>query len=148
MICTKLKKSWMLFCQIWASFERDQEWTLVKVYEINYQKNCERWWTFINPCGRELRRVLHRVRMSIFWLLLGLAAHLLAGWVLTNYCTGVQRRFASYMYDYFKGSMDQVYQRSQRQYPSFDETLAMRRRSAGVSPLFALAEWVVMQCFL
>lgn len=78
--------------------------------------------------------------MSIFWLVLGLAAHVSDTLVGTNYCTGVRHRFASYMYDYFKGSMDQVYQRSQRQYPSFDETLAMRRRSAGVSPLFALAE--------
>lgn len=53
---------------------------------------------------------------------------------------GVQNRFAGSIRDYLEGSMRQVYCRSQNQRPTFEETLDMRRGSAGVSPLFALAE--------
>ncbi|KAH8693550.1 terpene synthase metal binding domain protein [Talaromyces proteolyticus] len=56
---------------------------------------------------------------------------------------GVQRRFAKYMNNYCKGSIEQVQWRSQRRFPSLQETLEMRRKSAGVSPLFALAEYAL-----
>jgi Terpene synthase family 2, C-terminal metal binding len=46
------------------------------------------------------------------------------------------------MPDYFKGSMEQVVLRSQRRYPSVEDLFNMRRKSAGVAPLFALAEYV------
>ncbi|OKL61428.1 hypothetical protein UA08_03139 [Talaromyces atroroseus] len=56
---------------------------------------------------------------------------------------GVQKRFASYVHDYLEGSREQVCFRSQRRYPSFDDLLDMRRKSAGVAPLFALAEYAL-----
>jgi hypothetical protein len=39
--------------------------------------------------------------------------------------------------------MEQVHWRSQRKLPSFEETLATRRKSAGVAPLYALAEYAL-----
>ena len=60
--------------------------------------------------------------------------------IVQNSPAGVQDRFAGYMHEYLEGTMKQVYWRSRNQYPTFREALAMRRGSAGVSPLFALAE--------
>ncbi|KKA24351.1 Terpene synthase metal binding domain protein [Rasamsonia emersonii CBS 393.64] len=54
--------------------------------------------------------------------------------------SGVQRRFAKAMRDYCYGSIEQVHTRFWGKDPSVEEMLAMRRRSAGVAPLFALAE--------
>lgn len=56
--------------------------------------------------------------------------------------SGVQRRFAKAMRDYCYGSIEQVHTRFWGKDPSVEEMLAMRRRSAGVAPLFALAEYV------
>jgi hypothetical protein len=57
-----------------------------------------------------------------------------------TYFLGVQKRFAKYIHSYCKGSMEQVHWRSKGQLPSVQETLDVRRKSAGVLPLFALAE--------
>lgn len=60
----------------------------------------------------------------------------------THAATGVRRRFASSMGDYCRGSIEQVRTCSMGRYPSLDEMLALRRQSAGVTPLFALVEYV------
>jgi hypothetical protein len=67
--------------------------------------------------------------------------------ILQSSLVGVQDRFAGSMRDYLEGTMKQVYWRSRNQYPTLEEMLAMRRGSAGVSPLFALAEYESM-CYL
>lgn len=46
------------------------------------------------------------------------------------------------MTDYCNGSIEQVRACSSGKSPSLEEMLAMRRQSAGVSPLFALVEYV------
>ncbi|QKX53231.1 uncharacterized protein TRUGW13939_00307 [Talaromyces rugulosus] len=56
---------------------------------------------------------------------------------------GVQKRFAKHIHSYCKGSMEQVHWRSKGQLPSVQETLDVRRKSAGVLPLFALAEYAL-----
>ena len=53
---------------------------------------------------------------------------------------GVQRRFANAMTDYCYGVLSQVEVCSLGQNPSLEEFLALRRCSAGVSPLFPLVE--------
>lgn len=53
---------------------------------------------------------------------------------------GVQRRFANAMTDYCYGVLSQVEVCSLGQNPSLEEVLALRRWSAGVSPLFPLVE--------
>ncbi|KAF9061647.1 pentalenene synthase [Rhodocollybia butyracea] len=58
-------------------------------------------------------------------------------------CPGVRRRFAKTMGDYCNGALAQVCTCSSGQAPSLEETLAMRRQSAGVSPLFALVEYAL-----
>jgi hypothetical protein len=47
------------------------------------------------------------------------------------------------MHDYCKGSMEQVKWRSQGRFPSIEDTLSTRRKSAGVAPLYALAEYAL-----
>lgn len=47
------------------------------------------------------------------------------------------------MGDYCKGTLEQVHHCSIGSQPSLDEMLALRRQSSGVSPLFALVEYVV-----
>ncbi|KAI9037613.1 terpene synthase family protein [Aspergillus affinis] len=54
---------------------------------------------------------------------------------------GVQRRFASAMQNYCAGTLEQVYSRSKGQIPTLEEMLDLRRKSAGVAPLFALIEY-------
>ncbi|PKY05071.1 pentalenene synthase [Aspergillus campestris IBT 28561] len=54
---------------------------------------------------------------------------------------GVRRRFAKTMTDYCNGSIEQVRACSTGRSPSLEEMLALRRQSAGVSPLFALVEY-------
>ncbi|KAE8161751.1 pentalenene synthase [Aspergillus tamarii] len=54
---------------------------------------------------------------------------------------GVRRRFAKAMRDYCNGAIEQVHSCSRGEYPTLDEMLALRRQSAGVSPLFALVEY-------
>ncbi|KAB8236095.1 terpene synthase family protein [Aspergillus alliaceus] len=54
---------------------------------------------------------------------------------------GVQRRFAKAMRDYCSGAIEQVHNCSRDEYPTLDEMLALRRRSSGVLPLFALVEY-------
>lgn len=45
------------------------------------------------------------------------------------------------MRDYCNGAIEQVHSCSRGEYPTLDEMLALRRQSAGVSPLFALVEY-------
>lgn len=53
----------------------------------------------------------------------------------------MQRRFANAMTDYGYGVLSQVEVCSLGQNPSLEEVLALRRWSAGVSPLFPLVEY-------
>lgn len=48
------------------------------------------------------------------------------------------------MSDYCNGTLEQVRHCSTGARPSLDEMLALRRQSAGVSPLFALVEYVAI----
>ncbi|PCH01467.1 Terpenoid synthase [Penicillium occitanis (nom. inval.)] len=63
--------------------------------------------------------------------------------IVQSSSVGVQDRFADSIRDYLEGTIRQVYCRSRNQNPTFEETFAMRRGSAGVSPLFALAEYAL-----
>jgi hypothetical protein len=60
-----------------------------------------------------------------------------------NWHTEVQQRFVRRMHDYCKGSMEQVKWRSQGRFPSIEDTHSTRRKSAGVAPLYALAEYAL-----
>ncbi|RAL02054.1 terpene synthase family protein [Aspergillus ibericus CBS 121593] len=53
----------------------------------------------------------------------------------------IRRRFAETMNEYCTGCMDQVRSCSKGELPSLERMLALRRQSAGVSPLFALVEY-------
>ncbi|PWY91371.1 pentalenene synthase [Aspergillus sclerotioniger CBS 115572] len=54
---------------------------------------------------------------------------------------GIHRRFARTMNNYCTGCMAQVRSCFKGELPSLEEMLSLRRRSAGVSPLFALVEY-------
>ena len=54
---------------------------------------------------------------------------------------GVRRRFYDAMASYCKGALEHVDRESQAKVPSIKEQLATRRRSSGVTPLFALVEY-------
>ncbi|KAL9037990.1 MAG: hypothetical protein Q9214_005462, partial [Letrouitia sp. 1 TL-2023] len=54
---------------------------------------------------------------------------------------GVQRRFYKAMTSYSKGALEHVDRESHAKIPSIEEQLATRRRSSGVTPLFALVEY-------
>ncbi|KAJ5320443.1 terpene cyclase [Penicillium antarcticum] len=54
---------------------------------------------------------------------------------------GVQRRFAKAMAEYAHGTISQVKNTALNEHPSLEEVLALRRESAGVSPLFSLVEY-------
>lgn len=55
---------------------------------------------------------------------------------------GVQRRFRRAMESYCAGALEHVDQESDARLPSVEEQLAARRKSSGVTPLFALVECV------
>lgn len=55
---------------------------------------------------------------------------------------GVQRRFAEATKNYCLGALKQVEDQFNSQVPTVEEVIAIRRKSAGVSPLFALVEYV------
>lgn len=54
---------------------------------------------------------------------------------------GVQRRFYKAMTSYCSGALEHVDRESHARVPSIEEQLATRRRSSGVTPLFALVEY-------
>ncbi|KAL5355212.1 terpene synthase metal binding domain protein [Aspergillus floccosus] len=54
---------------------------------------------------------------------------------------GVRRRFANAMKNYCTGTLKQVRNCSNGDYPTLQEMLDLRRQSSGVSPLFALVEY-------
>lgn len=54
---------------------------------------------------------------------------------------GVQRRFYKAMISYCSGALEHVDEETHAKIPSIGEQLATRRRSAGVTPVFALVEY-------
>ena len=54
---------------------------------------------------------------------------------------GTQQRFLEAMTDYCNGVLEHVNQGSQKQTPTIEEMLATRRRSIGVTPLYAFVEY-------
>ncbi|OQD85463.1 hypothetical protein PENANT_c010G01167 [Penicillium antarcticum] len=61
--------------------------------------------------------------------------------IFRNSPRGVQRRFAKAMAEYAHGTISQVKNTALNEHPSLEEVLALRRESAGVSPLFSLVEY-------
>ena len=53
---------------------------------------------------------------------------------------GVQRRFAEAMRNYCQGAVEHVQDASNRIIPNLEEYLAIHRKAAGVTPIFALVE--------
>lgn len=52
------------------------------------------------------------------------------------------------MKNYCTGTLEQVRNCSNGDYPTLQEMLDLRRQSSGVSPLFALVEYVSVRCQL
>ena len=67
---------------------------------------------------------------------------------MTNRTVGTRRRFVQAMTDYCNGALDQVDLSSHAEIPDANTSLATRRKSAGVTPLFALIEYGVTPIYL
>ncbi|KAI4215131.1 MAG: hypothetical protein LQ351_002446 [Letrouitia transgressa] len=62
-------------------------------------------------------------------------------WHRITSSVGLQQRFYKAMTSYSRGALEHVDRESQEKIPSIQEQLATRRRSSGVTPLFALVEY-------